>query len=95
MSNTSSWCRMAYQLQSSFTILRRPQVLAFAGYSPATLYRRIAEGLWPRPVALGPRAVGWPAHDVDALNAARIAGKSDAEIRTLVDKLHAARKELQ
>jgi len=33
-----------------------------------------------------------PASEVSELNAARIAGKSDAAIRTLVVKLEAARK---
>ncbi len=33
-----------------------------------------------------------PAHEVAALNAARIAGKTDEEIRALVVKLEAARK---
>ena len=37
-------------------------------------------------MSLGGRAVGWPAHEVAALNAARIAGKPDAEIRALVAK---------
>jgi hypothetical protein len=50
------------------------------------------QGLWTKQVKLGPRAVGWPAHEVAALNAARIAGKTDDEIRALVVKLHAARK---
>jgi len=48
--------------------------------------------LWTKQVSLGPRAVGWPANEVTALNAARISGKTDAEIRELVLKLEAARK---
>jgi len=43
-------------------------------------------------VSLGGRAVGWPAHEVAALNAARIAGKPDNEIRELVAQLEATRK---
>jgi prophage regulatory protein len=43
-------------------------------------------------VPIGARAVGWPEHEVTAINAARIAGKSDAEIRELVFRLEAARK---
>lgn len=43
-------------------------------------------------MSLGPRCVGWPAHEVAALNAARIAGKSDDEIRILVQELESARK---
>jgi prophage regulatory protein len=36
--------------------------------------------------------VGWPASEVEALNAARISGKSNSEIRNLVVNLEAARK---
>jgi prophage regulatory protein len=74
------------------TILRRKQVEAETGYSRSTIYLRITQGLWPRPVSLGPRAVGWPASEIAALNAARIAGKSDGDIRALVTTLQAARR---
>lgn len=73
-------------------LLRLPRVLACKGSSRSTLYAHIDQGLWTRPVRLGARAVGWPADEVEALNAARIAGKSDEEIRDLVTKLEAARK---
>lgn len=72
-------------------IFRRPRVEDASGYSRSTLYLRISQGLWTRPVSLGPRAVGWPAGEVAALNAARIASKSDDEIRRLVTQLHVAR----
>jgi prophage regulatory protein len=74
------------------TILRRRQVEAASGYSRSTIYLRISQGLLPTPVRLGPRAVGWPSDEVDAINSARIAGKSDDEVRALVTKLHAARQ---
>ena len=74
------------------TILRLPSVTAESGYSRSTIYLRIAQGLWTKQVSLGPRCVGWPEHEVAALNAARIAGKSDEEIRGLVLRLEAARK---
>lgn len=74
------------------TILRLPAVKSESGYSRSTIYLRITQGLWPKPVSLGARAVGWPAEEVAALNAARIAGKSEADIRALVLKLEAARK---
>ena len=73
------------------TIFRLPAVKSESGYSRSTIYLRIAQGLWTKQVSLGPRCVGWPRHEVAALNAARIAGKSDDEIRTLVTKLEAAR----
>jgi prophage regulatory protein len=69
------------------TILRRKQVEAETGYSRSTIYLRISQGLFPKPVSLGPRAVGWPAAEVASLNAARIAGKSDKEIRAQVTRL--------
>ena len=74
------------------TILRLPTVKAATGLSRSTLYLRIANGVFPHPVSLGGRAVGWPAHEVAALNAARIAGKPEAEIRAMVSQLEAARK---
>jgi prophage regulatory protein len=73
-------------------ILRLPAVKAESGASRSTIYLRIQQGLWPKPVRLGPRSVGWPASEVAAINTARIAGMTDEEIRTLVIKLEAARK---
>ena len=72
-------------------ILRRDSVESLSGYPRSTLYLRISQGLWTRPVKLGPRAVGWPADEVAALNAARIAGQADEEIHALVTRLEAAR----
>lgn len=73
-------------------ILRVPAVKSDSGMARPTLYVRIKQGLWTKPVRLGARSVGWPASEVLAINAARIAGKSDDEIRELVAKLEAARK---
>ena len=73
-------------------ILRLPDVKAATGLARSTLYLRIATRTFTHPVSLGGRAVGWPAHEVGALNAARIAGKPDEEIRELVTKLEAARQ---
>jgi prophage regulatory protein len=74
------------------TLLRLPAVKAESGASRSTIYLRIQQGLWTKPVKLGPRSVAWPASEVAALNAARIAGKSDSEIRMLVATLEAGRK---
>jgi prophage regulatory protein len=73
-------------------ILRLPAVKSRSGDSRSTTYLRITQGLWTTPVHLGPRAVGWPDYECDALIAARIAGKTEDEIRTLVTKLEAERK---
>ncbi|MDP1766070.1 MAG: AlpA family phage regulatory protein [Methylotenera sp.] len=76
------------------TILRLPTILRERCRSRSAHYIDIQQGLFTRPVSIGLRAVGWPASELAALNAARIAGKSDEEIRTLVVKLEAARKTL-
>lgn len=73
------------------TILRIPAVKSESGLSRSTIYLRIAQGLWTKPVSLGARAVGWPSDEVESINTARIAGKNDAEVRALVEELHLAR----
>lgn len=76
----------------SIVILRLPSVLARRGRSRSSHYADIAAGLFVRPILIGLRATGTPEHEVDTLNAARIAGQSDDEIRALAKQLHAARE---
>ncbi len=61
-----------------------------SGISHAEWYRHMARGTAPRPVKIG-TASRWPAHEIDALIASRIAGKTDAELVELVKAMHAAR----
>ena len=75
----------------TYHILRLPAVKAATGLSRSTIYLRVAQRVFTHPVSLGGRAVGWPAHEVAALNTARIAGRPEAEIRELVMKLETAR----
>jgi len=86
---------MANTNQEALTIIRLKHVKNRIGLSRSTIYLRIQEGTFPRPVSLGSRAVGWPANEVTAINAARIAGNTDDEIRILVKELEAARKGLK
>lgn len=78
-------------LSSVNPLLRRPMVEKAMGDSRTTIYRKIRKGLMTRGVALGGDRVGWPANEVEAINKARIAGKSDDEIKKLVEELHKAR----
>lgn len=72
--------------------VRRNAVISLCGTSKTSLYRYINAGIFTRPVKIAnQRAAGWPVSEIEALNAARIAGKSDDEIRELVASLHAAR----
>jgi len=45
-------------------ILRLPAVKVRTGLSRSTIYHRISEGSFPRPVGLGGRAVGWVESEV-------------------------------
>ncbi len=80
---------MAEQLRS---LLRLKQLKPVTGLSRSWTYDAITKGLFVKPVLLSARAVGWPSDEVAAINAARIAGKTDDEIRELVIQLEAARK---
>lgn len=74
-------------------LLRLREVCALQGKSRSGFYDSITAGLMTHPVKLG-TASAWPAHEVEAINRARIAGRSDDQIRQLVKKLEADRKKL-
>jgi prophage regulatory protein len=48
------------------TILRLPAVKTRTGLSRSTIYLRVAEGRFPKPISLGARAVGWVDAEVEA-----------------------------
>jgi prophage regulatory protein len=75
-------------------IARVADVLIQRGVSRSAHYLDVQEGRFTRPVPLNGRARGWPMYEVETLNAARIAGKSEAEIKALVRKLEERRKSL-
>ncbi len=57
---------MANTNKEKLTILRRKQVEARTGLSRSTIYLRIQEGTFPRPINLGARAVGWVENEIEA-----------------------------
>lgn len=76
-------------------ILRIPVVLKMFGFKSRTsLYKQINEGLFTRPVAIGPRAVGIPEHEVLTVLAHRVKGDNLNEIRAVVARLHHSRVNL-
>ena len=46
-------------------MLRLPAVEDRVGRKRSSIYRDVAEGRFPPPVKLGPRAIGWPEHVID------------------------------
>ena len=53
-------------------ILRLPEVISRVGLKRAAIYLYVERGLFPKQINLGPRAVGWIEHEVDAWVTARI-----------------------
>ena len=48
----------------AYNILRLPQVKDQTGLSRSAIYQRIADGIFPRQIDLGGRAVGWLESDI-------------------------------
>jgi prophage regulatory protein len=77
------------------SLLRSQDARAVFGNLPtSTFYEHIERGLMTPGVAIGARSVAWPAHECQAIAAARIAGKNEADIKALVQDLVAARATL-
>ena len=55
------------------TILRLPTVKARTGLARSTIYLRMAQGTFPRPIQLGERSVGWVEDAIEAWLEGRIA----------------------
>lgn len=72
-------------------LIKLPEVTGATAQRTTALYARIKAGTFPPSIKLTSRSVAWVEDEVAAVNAARIAGKSDAEIRALVCLLVAAR----
>ena len=55
------------------SILRLPAVKARTGLSRSTIYLRVSESTFPKPVSLGGRAVGWIESEIQQWLEQRIA----------------------
>ena len=67
------------------TILRLPAVKATTGLSRSTIYLRISEGRFPKPISLGDRAVGWIEAEISEwinrqIEASRAQGQLDLDL---------------
>lgn len=71
--------------------LRLPSVEQTTGLRRSAVYDHVSKGLLPKPVKIGERQSAWAAHEIAAINAARLAGKSDDDIRAIVADLHRQR----
>jgi len=62
-------------------ILRLPVVLDRTGLSRSTVYLRVTEGRFPRPVSLGARAVGWIEAEVEEWIAGQIEASRELRVQ--------------
>lgn len=62
------------------------------GMGLSTLYAHIDRGMFPKPVALSRRFVVFPQEDVTAIINARLAGKTDEDVRQLVSEIMEKRR---
>lgn len=59
-------------MRKNLSILRRKNVEARTGLSRSTIYARIQQGTFPRPINLGGRAVGWLESEIQAWLESRV-----------------------
>lgn len=76
----------------NLNLLLLPQSCVKTGDSRSAFYLKIKQRLMTPGVRLSARSVGWPEHELNAILSARIAGKTDDQIRDLVAELTADRK---
>lgn len=81
-----------FKLPTEIIFERKPPAAAIVGRGHAQFYRDIKEGLLPQPVHIGRTSV-WARHELIAVNAARLAGQSDDQIKALVRKLEISRSQ--
>ena len=79
-------------MQSAETrLVRMPEVFNFTGEKKSAFYAKAAAGLMPKPIKIGSKITAIPEYELRAVNAARIRGASESELRALVADLHARR----
>jgi prophage regulatory protein len=61
-------------------ILRLPDVRKRTGLSRSSIYIKVSEGRFPRPIRIGDRAVGWISAEIEAWQSARVAERDQAVV---------------
>lgn len=69
---------MASKIPTALKIEKRKQVEARTGLSRSTIYQKVSEGAFPKPIRLSAQAVGWLSHEVDVWIEQRICASRSA-----------------
>ena len=75
-------------------LIRINEVAAISGLKRSTIYAYISDGIFPSQIKLGKRCAAWVESEVLAFLQARIAGKTEQEIKELVQQLLIQRQQL-
>jgi prophage regulatory protein len=78
-------------LTAQHALVRTTAAPRLMGDSLSGLYDKASRGLMTKPLKVGARASALPLREIEAINAARIRGADESEIRALVEQLHADR----
>jgi prophage regulatory protein len=73
-------------------LMRLREVCKTFGMGASTVYDHIARGQLPPAVKIGERNGAWPSDEIDLIVAARMAGKTNDEVKELVLRLLAHRR---
>ena len=61
-------------------LMRLTEVIKDTGLGRSSIYKRIAQGEFPKPVPLGGRAVGWVSDEIEAWILERIEERDGREV---------------
>lgn len=62
-------------------LMRRPEVEEKTGLGRSSIYALMAQNLFPKPVDLGLRRVGWVSYEIDAWIMQRINSRTEEELK--------------
>jgi len=71
------------------------EVLRRKAIGRSTLYAEIQRGVFPKPVKLGARKVGWPQHEVDQMMLLYLRSPSEQQVQDLVRDLESYRMNME
>ncbi|OKY27658.1 AlpA family transcriptional regulator [Thalassotalea sp. PP2-459] len=81
-------------INTQIQLIRRPLVLALTARSKSALFLDEQSGLMPPAISIGDRAVAYLQHEIEAVIQARIEGKTNEQIKALVQELIEHRKQV-
>jgi len=61
----------------AITVLRLPEVRRRTGLSKSSIYLRVSQGTFPKPISLGARSVGWVESELESWFEQRIVAVRD------------------